>query len=123
MVVATPVPTPRLLLGMTLGAVVAAMGALVLGEYEFDEALPIGAGILLGYLIAEVVVSVGRQRSRALALILASWAAAAVLLAGYLDANGNESIKVGAYLSAGASAAAAALRAHSWFTRRTTASN
>ena len=43
--------------------------------------------------------------------------------AGYLDANGNESIKVGAYLSAAAAAVVAALRAHSWFTRRSTATS
>lgn len=107
---------------MTVGAVVATVGALFLGEYEFDEALPIGAGVLLGYIIAEAVVSIGKQRSRALALIVASWAGAAVLLAGHLDANGNESIKAGAFLSAGASAMVAGLRAHAWFAKRKTAS-
>ena len=63
----TPVPTPRLLIGMTLGALVAAFGALFLGEYEFDEALPIGAGVLMGYLVAEVVVSIGKHRSTGIA--------------------------------------------------------
>jgi hypothetical protein len=106
---------------MTIGALVAAFGALALGEYEFDEALPIGAGPLLGLVVAEIVVSVGRHRSKTMAAILAVWAATAVLLAGHLDANDVEAVKPGAYLSAGLAALAAGLRGHRWFgrTRRT----
>ncbi len=102
---------------MTIGAVVAAVGALFLGEYEFDEALPIGAGPLLGLVIAEIVVSLGRHRSKTMAAILAVWAATAVLLAGHLDANDVDAIKPGAYLSAALAALAAGLRGHAWFHR------
>ena len=107
----------RVLVAMTLGALVAAIGALALGEYEFDEALPIGAGPLLGLILAEIVVSLGRHRSPTMAAILAVWAATAVLLAGHLDANGVEPIKQGAYLSAGLAALAAGLRGNRWFAR------
>lgn len=106
--------TIRLLVAMTIGALVAALGALFLGEYEFDEWLPIAAGPLLALIVAEIVVSVGRHRSATLAGILAVWSATAVLLAGYLDTNVNEPIKSGAYLSAGLAALAAALRANDW---------
>ncbi|MDZ7674711.1 MAG: hypothetical protein U5K30_06565 [Acidimicrobiales bacterium] len=106
--------TVRVLVAMVLGALVAAVGALFLGEYEFDELLPIVAGPLLGLIIAEIVVSVGQHRSATMAGILAVWAAAAVLLAGYLDTNLNEPMKAGAYLSAGLAALAAGIRANDW---------
>ncbi|MDE0803523.1 MAG: hypothetical protein OSA99_09385 [Acidimicrobiales bacterium] len=104
----------RVLAAMTLGALVAALGALFLGEYEFDELLPIVAGPLLALIVAEVVVSIGRHRSKTMAAILATWGAVAVLLAGHLDTNGIEAIKAGAYLSAGLSAIAAGLRGNDW---------
>lgn len=104
---------------MSLGALVAALGALFLGEYEFDELLPILSGALLGLIVAEVVVSVGRLRTLPLAITVAAWSATAVVLAGYLDSNETEPIKVGAYLSAGLAAMAALARANDW--RRTRA--
>ena len=110
----SPVVTIRVLVAMSIGAVVAALGALFLGEYEFDEALPIGAGVLLGLVVAEIVVSLGRHRSWTMAGILAVLVGVAVLLAGHLDASGVEPVKAGAYLSAGLGAAAAALRTAPW---------
>lgn len=108
----------RVLAAMTLGAALAALGALALGEYEFDEALPIGAGVLLGLVVAEVVVSIGKHRSATMAGILAVWTATAVLLAGHLDANGVEAVKPGAYLSAVLAALVAGLRGNAWFGRK-----
>ena len=111
-------PTVRLLVAMILGALVAALGALFLGEYEFDEALPIAAGPLLAYVVAEIVVSIGKQRSPMLAVVLAGWSVAAVLLAGHLDANGVDPIKGGAYLSAALAGVVALLRGNAWFAGR-----
>ena len=108
----------RVLLAMTVAAFVAALGALFLGEYEFDESLPIAAGPLLGYIVAEIVVSMGKHRSKTMAAIVAVWSASAILLAGHLDSNGTEPIKVGAYASAAAAALVAGLRANAWFAGR-----
>lgn len=99
---------------MAIGALVAALGALFLGEYEFDETLPIAAGALLGLVVAEIVVSLGRHRSWTMAGILAVLVGASVLLAGHLDADGVEPVKAGAYLSAALGAGAAALRTAPW---------
>jgi hypothetical protein len=107
----------RVLVAMFLGAAVATFGALFLGEYEFDEMLPIVAGPLLGLVVAEIVVSIGRHRSWTMAGILATIAGVAVLLAGHLDANDIEPVKSGAYLSAVLAATAAALRAAPWGSR------
>lgn len=106
--------TVRVLVAMSLGAVVATLGALFLGEYEFDETLPIAAGPLLALVVAEIVVSIGRHRSWTMAGILAVLVGVAVLLAGHLDANGVEAVKSGAYLSAGLAALAAAARTAPW---------
>ena len=106
--------TVRVLISMSLGAVVATLGALFLGEYEFDELLPIAAGPLLGLVVAEIVASVGHHRSWTMAGILALLCGVAVLLAGHLDANGVEPVKTGAYLSAGLAALAAAARTAPW---------
>lgn len=103
---------------MSLGALVATLGALFLGEYEFDELLPVAAGPLLGLVMAEIVVSIGRHRSWTMAGILAVLAGVAVLLAGHLDANDVAPIKTGAYASAGLAALAAAARAAPWARRR-----
>lgn len=106
--------TIRVLVAMTVGALVAAFGALFLGEYEFDEPLPIGTGVLLGLVVAEIVVSMGRHRSWTMAGILAVLVGVAVLLAGHIDAGDVGPVKVGAYASAGLAAAAAALRTAPW---------
>jgi hypothetical protein len=111
------VVTIRVLVSMTVGALVAALGALFLGEYEFDEALPIAAGVLLGLVVAEIVVSLGRHRSWTMAGILAVLVGVAVLLAGHLDAGDVEPIKTGAYISAALGAGAAALRTAPWSRR------
>ena len=110
----SPVVTIRVLVAMSIGAVVAALGALFLGEYEFDETLPIAAGVLLGLVVAEIVVSVGRHRSWTMAAILALLVGVSVLLAGHLDAADVEPIKSGAYISAGLGALAAAVRTAPW---------
>lgn len=108
------VVTIRVLVAMAVGALVAALGAVFLGEYEFDEALPIAAGALLGLVVAEIVVSLGRHRSWTMAGILAVLVGVSVVLAGHLDADGLEPVKSGAYLSAALGAAAAALRTAPW---------
>ncbi len=52
-----------MLLGLLCGALVAALGALILGEYPFTGSLPWIAGPLFGLVIGETVVAAGRSRS------------------------------------------------------------
>lgn len=103
---------------MALGALVATLGALFLGEYEFDELLPMVSGPLLALVVAEIVVSVGDHRSWTMAGILAVVCGVSVLLAGHLDAGGVGPVRSGAYVSAGLGALAAAARAAPWGRRR-----
>lgn len=102
--------TIRDLAALGLAALIASLGALFLGEYEFDEALPVGAGALLGLVMGEVVVSVARRRTRVHAGLVAAMAGVAVVLAGHLDAQGLNPVRIGAYASAVLGAAAAYIR-------------
>ena len=52
-------------------AAAAALGALILGEYEFTGTLPWVAGPLFGLVIGEVVVGVGRSRHPSVAGVVA----------------------------------------------------
>jgi hypothetical protein len=54
-------------LAVLAGAATAAFGALILGEYEFNGATPYLAGVLFGLIVAEVVLTVAKRASRALA--------------------------------------------------------
>jgi hypothetical protein len=63
---AYPCPV-RLILAWSAGAAVAALGAVVLGEYSFSGVAVLGAGALLGLFVAEAARAVAQQGSRVLA--------------------------------------------------------
>jgi hypothetical protein len=79
--------TSRALFGLVLGAVVAALGALILGEYEFTGTLPWIAGVLFGLVVGEVVASVGRSRHVAVAVASALLAFGGIAWAGWIDST------------------------------------
>ncbi|MFL6204265.1 MAG: hypothetical protein ACJ739_02860 [Acidimicrobiales bacterium] len=103
--------TWRALFGLVLGAAVAALGALILGEYEFTGSLPWIAGPLFGLVVGEVVASVGRSRHVAVAAASAGLAFAGIAWAGWIDSTeGIEPVKALAWVAALLAAAAAFLR-------------
>lgn len=51
-------------LSIVAGALVAVIGAAVLGEYGFDGLAVVGSGLLLGLFVGEAVVGVARTGSR-----------------------------------------------------------
>jgi hypothetical protein len=103
--------TWRALLGLLLGAATAALGALMLGEYEFQGSLPFLAGPLFGLLIGEIVVTVSRSRSLLLGLGAALEAAAGIVWAGWIDSSeGVEPVKGLVWVAAGLAAACALVR-------------
>jgi hypothetical protein len=96
----------RAVLGVGCGAAAAALGALILGEYEFTGLLPFVAGPLFGLVIGEVVVGVGRVRSMLVAGLVGAVAFAGIAWAGWIDSSeGVEPVKglvwVAALLAAG----------------------
>jgi hypothetical protein len=101
----------RAVLGLICGAASAALGALILGEYEFTGTLPYVAGPLFGLVVGEVVVTVGRDRSWPTAVVTAALAAGGIAWAGWIDSSeGVEPVKGLVWVAAGLAAAAALLR-------------
>ena len=97
--------------GVICGVGVAALGALILGEYEFTGSLPFIAGPLFGLVVGEVVVGVGRLRSLAVALPAAAAAFGGIVWAGWIDSSeGVEPVKAVVWVAAGLAATAALLR-------------
>src|SRR3954451_12923273 len=54
--------TPRVVVALLVGALVSVVGALILGEYEFQGATPYVAGVLFGLVVSEFVVEIGKLR-------------------------------------------------------------
>jgi hypothetical protein len=103
--------TWRALLALVLAAGAAALGALILGEYEFTGSLPWVAGPLFGLVIGEVVVGVGRTRHLVAALAASALAFGGIAWAGWVDSTqGVEPVKRLVWVSAALAAAAALVR-------------
>ncbi len=93
--------TLRAGLGVVCGLLVGALGALILGEYEFTGLLPFLAGPLFGLVIGEVVVGVGRDRSAVVALLGAATGFGGIVWAGWIDSSqGVEPVKALVWVAA-----------------------
>jgi hypothetical protein len=105
------VVTVRAALGVLCGAGAAALGALILGEYEFTGTLPFVAGPLFGLVIGEVVVGVGRVRTIPIAVVAAALASGGIAWAGWIDSSeGVEPVKGLVWVAAALAAAVALAR-------------
>lgn len=103
--------TLRAGLGVVCAALGGALGAFILGEYEFTGLLPFVAGPLFGLVIGEVLVGVGRDRSWVVALIGAAIGFGGISWAGWIDSSeGVEPVKALVWVAAAFAAVAAVLR-------------
>ena len=103
--------TWRALLGLVLAAAAAALGALILGEYEFTGSLPWVAGPLFGLVVGEVAVGVGRSRHVGVAVVVAAFAFGGIAWAGWIDSTqGLEPVKRLVWVSAALAGATALVR-------------
>jgi len=101
----------RALLGVLCAAASAALGALILGEYEFTGTLPYLAGPLFGLVIGEVVAGVGRSRHVAVAAVAGALSFGGIAWAGWIDSTqGLEPVKRLVWVSAALAAIAALVR-------------
>jgi len=69
------------------GAAVAALGAIVLGEYEFTGFMPWAAGPLFGAAVAEALTWAGGERGTVPGLVSAVLAVAGLVWAGWIDSG------------------------------------
>jgi hypothetical protein len=101
----------RAVAGLVAAAAVAALGALILGEYEQQGSLPLVAGLLLGLVLGEVAIAAGRSRHLVVGLVVAGLAFGAMVWAGWIDSGrGLQPIKAGAWWGAAVAAAVALVR-------------
>lgn len=107
----------RRFLAGAAAAAVAAVGALVLGEYGFDGVAVILSGALLGLFVAEAAVAVARERSRPLAVGAGALTALGLLWAGWI-ATGHRlgTVRGAGWAAITLGAATATLRAFPWRT-------
>ena len=83
----SPLVTPRATGALVVGAAASAIGALILGEYDFSGAMPYAAGLLFGLVIAEVVLELGRLRSWLVAGVAAACVAGALGWAAWISSG------------------------------------
>ena len=100
----------RQLASVLAGAAAAALGALILGEYELRGATPFIAGLLFGVVIAEVVVAVGRAGTARVAALSALLTSGGLIWAGFISVrHRGTGFPPGAVVAAGLGAATAAV--------------
>ena len=100
---------------LVCGAAVAALGALMLGEYEFTGTLPFIAGVIFGLVVGEVVVGVGRSRSVPMAVAAGAIAFGGIAWAGWIDSTeGVEPVKGLVWVAAAIAAGVAGVRTAGW---------
>ncbi len=100
------------ILPVLAGAAVAALGALIVGEYELEGVIPVLAGLVLGVLVSEAVALGGQWRGWVPAGVAGALAAAGMLWGGWIDSGeGLEPFPALAWLGASVAALTAGARA------------
>jgi ABC-type cobalamin transport system permease subunit len=111
----------RPILGLVTGALVCVIGALILGEYEFNGVTPVASGILFGLVISEIVLEVGARRHPVIGVLSAAMVAGALAWAGYVSSGeGLRPFPNGAWVAMACGAVAAGIRTGGWSARRPT---
>lgn len=77
----------RLALALVAGAAVAALAALILGEYELAGWTPYVAGVAFGLVVAEVTTTISRRRGPRPGLPSAALAAGAMAWAAWISSG------------------------------------
>jgi hypothetical protein len=109
----------RLVLAVAVAALTCTIGALILGEYEFTGVTPIGAGVLFGLVISEMVLEIGRRRHPVLGVLTAAMVAGALGWAGYVSSGrGLRPFPNGAWVAMAFGAITAGIRTGRWRSAR-----
>ena len=94
---------------MVAGGLFAALGALILGEYELTGLTPVVAGVLFGLIIAEVMTVAGRSSHLVMAVLAAGLSAAGMVWAAWISSGRDwDYVPGGAWVGVVLSALAAA---------------
>jgi hypothetical protein len=105
----------RPILGVAAAALACVLGALILGEYEFSGATPVGAGVLFGLVISEIVIEVGAIRTPIIGMLTAAMVAGALGWAAWVSSGeGLRPFPAGAWIAMALGAVAAGARTGGW---------
>jgi hypothetical protein len=111
----------RTALALIAVAAASALGALILGEYEFTGTLPWVAGPLFGLVMGEISVAIDKGRSLAQAVLTAALAFGGIAWAGWIDStDGVAPMRPIVWASAVLAGAVAFLRVRGLGARRST---
>ena len=101
----------RTLCAVAVVALVCALGALMLGEYEFTGLTPVVAGVLLGLVVSEFVLQIGAGRGLVIGIVTALLVALGLGWAAWISSDeGLKPFPALAWLAMGVGAAVAGLR-------------
>lgn len=100
----------RTALGILCGVLTAALGAGILGEYEFKGTLAIVGGPLFGLVLGEVIVGAGRSRSLPVAVVGALLGFGAIVWAGLIESHNLHPMYSGVWIAASLAAVTAYFR-------------
>jgi hypothetical protein len=99
----------RLALALLAGAAVAALAALILGEYELVGWTPFVAGVAFGLVVAEVATTVSRRKGPLVGVPSAALASGGMVWAAWISSGRDWSyVPGGAWVGVGLAAACGA---------------
>jgi hypothetical protein len=75
----------RVVVGLVVGAAAAAVGGVLLGEYDFEGMLPWLAGPIMAVVVAELAAEIGRRRTAAVGAIAGALAGGGLLWAAWIS--------------------------------------
>jgi hypothetical protein len=79
----------RVIVGCVAAVLVAALGGLIMGEYELRGVMALVAGVLFGLAVAEAAITVGKSSDWPLVVVTALAAGAGITWAASIDAGDN----------------------------------
>lgn len=101
----------RKIVVVLLGAAVGALSAAIVGEYELEGVTPYLAGAILGGLMGELFIGLGRWRGVIAGLLAASFSAGSMYWTGSINSNfGIDPYPKGAVIAAGVAGVVAFVR-------------
>ena len=103
----------RRTLALLAGLLVTALGAAILGEYQFNGLTGVVAGLIFGLFVAEVTVSVAREGNAVFAVVCAAFTVGGLGWAVHASIGPRGHVPALAWLAIALGAAAAAFRARS----------
>jgi dolichol kinase len=108
--------TVRAVVALAVAAIMSVLGALILGEYDFEGFTSIVGGLVAGLVVSEVVLEIGRTRCTVIGVVTGLLVAGGLGWAAWISSGeGSRVFPAIAWLSMAVGGAAAAARTVGWW--------